>query len=313
MAKYECVQCKKERPGRFTRPKISGSGQWKKHGITLPHWYCWTCLPDGQGKGETEAPQEVMDVAKIPVAAPAPKSTTDEAREQAQEVLAIVPTLQQEVKELAIVDAGGYAYADTLLGRIRSQRKGWGAIWGRIQDKTIRPLRASLDGLYELNRDIDGPLEKLENAVKKTMKDFKTEEARQIAAANEEKERERIRLEQEAAEKAKQAEQARTPQLRGRLTNQAVQLQQQAATVAQQEAPTPVRGTSSTTRTTPAWRLKDPSAIFDFLQDILDGKIPAEAILLNKQYIDSVFKSQPEVIMGWSGIELYDDIQVVGR
>jgi hypothetical protein len=53
---YRCVCCHIETAeGRFTRHTTASERGWRQ-GFTRPHWYCFTCLPFGSGRGES--PQE---------------------------------------------------------------------------------------------------------------------------------------------------------------------------------------------------------------------------------------------------------------
>lgn len=52
-SRYHCVQCRHETDGRFTKHKLASGGGWDQ-GHQQPHWYCWTCLPKGKGRGEEE-------------------------------------------------------------------------------------------------------------------------------------------------------------------------------------------------------------------------------------------------------------------
>lgn len=49
--RYDCVQCKQDTDGRFTKRKLSGGGGWDQ-GNQQGLWYCWNCLPKGEGRNE---------------------------------------------------------------------------------------------------------------------------------------------------------------------------------------------------------------------------------------------------------------------
>lgn len=237
---------------------------------------------------------------------------------------AIIPTLESEVNELEITDDTLYSYADGLLGRVQQARRSWGNIWGRIHARTIKPINDGMEALYELNRDIDRPLETLEKKVKGAMKGYKIDEQKRIAEAQRQKDEAANKLRLEAEAKQRQIETARTPQLKGKLAAAVVKLEQEAEAVAQTETPAPVQATHSGTRYIPKWRFITtdeemespdpvPASFRLFLQAIIDGKIPIEAILPNEKYINLVFKDTPEKVAMWPGMEVYDDPQIVGR
>lgn len=50
-ARYRCVRCKAEKDGRFTKDRRSSGGGWDQ-GQQQPFWYCYECLPFGNGRGE---------------------------------------------------------------------------------------------------------------------------------------------------------------------------------------------------------------------------------------------------------------------
>jgi hypothetical protein len=119
---YLCSLCGKKKPGRFTRRKAAAGGGFSQ-GFTLPQWNCWTCVPAGEGRGETG--DEMPKKAAPPAAVSAALAVPDLAAEKAKAV-AIIPSLQVEVEELTVTDDASYQYADTLLGRIDNARKVWG-------------------------------------------------------------------------------------------------------------------------------------------------------------------------------------------
>lgn len=49
--RYRCVTCRQEKDGRFTHHKLASGSGWSQ-GAQQPIWYCWDCLPNGEGRGE---------------------------------------------------------------------------------------------------------------------------------------------------------------------------------------------------------------------------------------------------------------------
>lgn len=301
MAPHECITCHKKKPGRFTRRKLAAGGGWSQK-LSLPYYYCFTCLPQGNGTDEDE--QE----APVPVATPKAQTALSvrvDPAVRAQGESMITP-LADLVQSLVVDSDETYLEAEGLLHRIITARK----TWGERMEKIIRPIRTGLDEIYSLNRSIDKPLGVLEDNVRKPMKAYKMEELRLIRAAEDEKRREEDRLRREAEDKALAAEQARTAQMRGKLQAQAQRAVEQAEVVAQAEVPTAIRGFSSGTRTRKIARVDDFHAL---LKGILDGYVPDDAVMINQTAINKAFREDPEGMAAWPGVVIEDDVQIVGR
>lgn len=295
----KCQSCHKMRAGRFTRKKTDTN-------LDFPRWYCWTCLKAGQGRDETE---ETVAPAKDVAVLPAGRAQTELTVARVQ-VEATLSTIQKEVAELKVFDAQSYLYADNLLGRIRANRSVWGKVWARIQEKSIRPIREGLEELYALNRDVDVPQEKMEDIVKARMKFYKQEELKQINAEKLRKQLESQRLLDEAQAKQVAAARAQTPQMRGRLQAQAERATEQAVAVVEREVAEPVTGESSSTRPKKAWRIKN---MREFCAAIGDGTLPEDCVTTLNPIMNQYFKHDPEGMQVWPGVEVYDDVQIVGR
>jgi hypothetical protein len=302
---YACTYCKtKTSKGRFTRRKETTGNGWSQ-GFQLPVWACYTCVPLGQGRGEEG---QVAKKAAPPVNGLSLKVSDAYVKEH-DDVVAVLPTLQQAVSTLVITNEQDYLEADALLGRIDQRRKAWGGVWDRIQASTIKPLRSALDGLYELNRDIDQPLERLRDSVREAMRRYKVQELHRIEAAKREQEREAARLQMEAEEAARKAEAARTNALRARFEAQAEEKQERAMAVAAQAAPLPIVGASSTSRTAPKLQIKDLGM---FLRHAADSPEMQAFITINVTGLNRQWKIDPDVEL-WPGVEKVDDVTIVGR
>lgn len=288
-----CVQCGKKREGRWARPKGSA-------GYTVPNWWCYVCLPEGMGRGEED---------EVPVKA-SPKPQVGLVRIDPTKVrtegMQLITPLKAEAQELEVVDAESYLVADQLLHRIIGVRK----TWKDRMEKIIRPQRQAIDALYELNRDVDRPLEAQETAVRHKMKTFKLEEQRQIQAAEQAQRAEQERLQREAEEAQRKAERAATPQMAGRLRAKAEAFLEKAEEVAQEEAPTPVIAASSTTRPKKVVTLDSFEKV---IMGIADGDIPLDCVEVNWKRIREYFKDDPAGVESWPGFKVIDDIQIVGR
>lgn len=299
----KCVQCHKDKPGRFTRTKHASSGGWSK-GMQLPYYYCYTCLPRGEGRDEApDTMPKTPAKAMIPDVLPAKQNLVAYKKEGQS----LIHPIQAELDNLEVVDAESYAETDALLGRIQGARRKWS---DRIE-KIIRPIRDGLNELYALNREVDRPLEALEKGVKEKMRLFKVEEQRQLQAAQQERDAEAERIRRQAEEAAAKEANARTNAMRNRLAAKREELEQAAAEVEAQELPEAVRGQASSTRPVKKWKVTN---LPKFLHAITDGKgIPIEMIILNVPTINKYFKEHPEQVAEWPGIEVFDDVQIIGR
>lgn len=229
------------------------------------------------------------------------------------EGLSLIDPLQSAVMELTFspldIDVmsnekleDNYLVLDAMLGRIQAARKRWSARIGKIID----PLWEALQSGRGLKNEVDKPLEVLEVQVKGVMKSLKIEERRRITAAAEEEDR----LRNEAAEQEARELAAKTPQMKARLAAKRQELETKADT--QSEAQIPVMAGASTTRTVKKWRVIDQAA---FIKGLAAGKIPAMAITVNTVGINQIFKSVGghDAVAAYPGVEVYDDIDIVGR
>lgn len=295
--------------GRFTRRKLAATGKFSSKGAAgdISNWWCYRCLPPGEGRDEDQqtANQERSKVvAKVAQVLPATKP--EKQAEIKRDGLALVSPLQLAVNSLEVTDQESYLEADSLLARVRVVRKQWGTRMEGI----IRPIRQGLDEVYGLNRDVDRPLEALEKSIKQVMGDFKLGEQRVLQAAQEAQRIESERLRREAEEKAWKATEAATPKLRERLQQQAAILEQKAVDVEAAEQPQAVVGLNSSSRKVKKWRVTDIKA---FAKGVVDGYIPENCLLVNHSTTDVEFKNDPEGFECWPGVETFDDVQIVGR
>ncbi len=157
--------------------------------------------------------------------------------------------LERRYAAIKVTDEKSCQQMDSLLGDVVQARKGWGSIWARIHEKSIKPIMDGVNALHEVNRAIDGPLGKLEDAGKKAIKTFRVSEQARITRAREEEEA----LNRKSEELQSKAEAARTLLQRGKILAQKEIIDTQA--VRAFEAATPVQTENTGNRTKPAWRL----------------------------------------------------------
>ena len=142
----------------------------------------------------------------------------------------------------------------------------------------------------ELNsflHEIDDPLEAKEQDIRGQMKVFKQAELERKWQAD----REAERLRQEAEDKLKAAEDAKTKAMQTRLTNQATQLEVKAAVTEASFQPTVAAG--SGTRTVRMVAVED---IKLFLQSVVSGEVPADTISINTSMLNSYHRESPEIV-----------------
>lgn len=304
---HSCIICKKNRAGRFTRRNSGASGAWTKG--SLPAWHCWACLPKGQGRGESE--EEAVTVT-LPAKALAPVSPKMLLLDRKEGMDRISP-LQLEVSELGIslLTPTDYDSADAILGKIQTARKWWKSkLYGtKTQPGPIPSIKSGLDMLYALNNEVDHPLAALEDGIKGRMKEY----VRRKLLIEQQAERERLEAEQEAARQleaaaAKEAA-ARTPAQKAKA---AAMMEEAEEAYIETLTPVsePVVVANSTTRVPKKPVVKDMLA---FCKGISDGEIPTETIRLMPSVLNQLFRDDAEMVAGFPGVSIEDDIQIVGR
>lgn len=307
-SRHSCIKCKKARDGRFTRSGGGATGTWSPGGM-LPAWWCYKCLPEGEGRGEKKEEPMTVKASSSVVVQTKPRAY---AKEQG-EVSAVIVTLSTEVEELEVTTPEQYEYADQLLGRVNKARGMWAAIWDRIQERSIKPIREGLEEFYVLNREIDGPSEKLVKAIKDKMKAFKVAEQRRIDAEEREKQLAAQKLLDEAKAKEEALAKAKTPMMRERLRTASEQLQQQAETVLMQESSLPTVGVSSGIRKRKVARITNLEAFIGFM---LDGELTAHQLRyeVHLAMCDVVKTHTKDAdIDQIPGVTVEDDIDIIGR
>lgn len=239
--------------------------------------------------------------------------TIPQLRQVERQGLQLLSPLQSAVQGLNITDERSYLAADVLLGRVVTARKTWRVELKPISDpidKAAAELRKAKAGVKALDDKVDGPLEAMERELKRGMADYKIAEARQIQAAEEDRRRQALKAEQDALEAERKLESARTKPIRERLAAARDAALTKIEVLAEEVAPEPVRGETSTTRRTPSVRIRDFRA---FLQGVLDDIIPIEFVAPNMTALRVQFRCDPDKLKDWPGLELFDDITVVRK
>lgn len=247
------------------------------------------------------------------------KTLPPEVVKEKADALATVGPLQARFNALKVKDEASCQEMDAFVGDVVQARKGWGSIWARIHEKSIKPIMEGINALHEVNRVIDKPLELLEDAGKKAIKDYRIADQRRIEAARVESDK----LSRQAEELQERIDNARTLVQRGKLLEKKEVIDTQA--VEAFRAAAPIQTESTGHRTIPAWRLIGSDGADDMsrevaetalkclLEGIIEGAVPISAVMLNMRYINDTFKSEPKIVATWPGLEVYDDIQIVRR
>ena len=309
---YRCTRCQKERKGRFTRPQSGLPGSWTQgdsQGRSIPQWYCYTCLPEGQGR------DEVNDiVAKTtPIIVPQPQAVNMEREHQ--KGLALVNPIMAQMEGLEVNSEESYLVADQLVGEIRRRRKGWEPIWGAIQDRIVKPLRDSLEGAYSINREVDGALEKAEKSLKAKMSTYKNEERLRLERENRERDAEADRTQALIDETKRKLETARGS-VKGVLTRNLSRLDTHQQAV-METVPLPVVGANSSTRTVKRVEVDNLQA---FAVALTIGKLRDHAIkaLILAAVNDALrgvarTQEQKDEMAQWPGLKMVETTQIVGH
>lgn len=247
-------------------------------------------------------------------AAPKPIISEDSLVTYRQQGLSLLSPLKAQVTVLEITTEAQYEEADAMLNRIMTAATAWES---RI-NPIIRPIRAGLDLLYGLRKDILDPLTELEEKVKKAMKAYKRLEAIRIEQKRLADQAEIDKLRLEAEQKAAKEMQAKTKQMRDRISAGRAQLEQALATKLTEAPAAPIKAINSSTRTTRKWRLTDFAAFVAYIMAQEPQRQGELLTLLNldQAQMNAYYRLEKDKIdIGeWMpGIEVYEDIDITGR
>lgn len=229
--------------------------------------------------------------------------------------LALITPLQQEVDVLeAINSPGELAVADELFGRIQKARKTWKLkMYGTpAKPGPIPAIRSGLDQLYELNREVDRPLEKMEETVEKAMKAYHLG----LLRAKQEEEASKQRREQEAQRVLEELERKkaalRTPAAKAKAEAEILEVAAELEEIQQEEATEQPEVDNSTARPK---KVPTVLSVSDVCQGVVDGVIPEDLVAVNLVKLRAYLKEDPLVADIWKpyGIVLVDDVTIVGR
>lgn len=309
---HACVGCHKKRAGRFTRRKAAAGGGFSQ-GFELPVYYCWQCLPNGEGRGEHEeqpVPRKNPSVQVVTATILAPSRSDG---------IAILTPLQQAVAKLPPLKTDDdYLIYDGAFGRVKKARKEWKL---RMYGTAAKPgpipnIRAGLEQLYELNREVDKPLETLETAIENKMKGFKLEEQKRLRALEEA----RIQAEADALTQMQELQErldaVKTKAARAKIAERLEAAQEVIADIEQAPAAEALKADNSSSRPV---QIPVCTDLLTLLAGIVEGTIPFESetggllIYLNQPELNRRFKLNPAGVALYPGVEIQDDMQIRGR
>lgn len=244
--------------------------------------------------------------AKAPVPAIAVKAKAEMAKR--------LPELESTVESLVVTTPAEYQEADAILRMIQDARDDWkarfygGVRGGKTYEPIVPPMRAALDALYALVREVDQPLETMEKAVKQLQSAYKLEElrvAREVEAEKARKLQAIAHKKQALEEKAARAK----PAVAAAMAVQMEVLDEQAQEV-ESESVEFVQAESSTARFARVWTHADMKAT---LKAVLAGAIPIDAICVNEKRVNEYYKEDPQTVESWPGFGGKDDVTIAGR
>lgn len=230
-----------------------------------------------------------------------------------REGLALIDPLKQEVDLLeSISTPGELAVADELFGRIQKARKTWRLKMYGTEAKPgpIPSIRSGLDQLYAINREVDKPLETMENTVEKAMKAYhlaKLKEQQEEQAAKDRAEANK-RAELEELERKKAA--LKLPAAKAKVEQQIIEVESELEEIQEEETPEPQELENSTGRPRKVPTLK---SISDVAQGVVQGLIPEDCLIVNMVKVRAYYKEDPAAVALFPGITLEDDIVIVGH
>lgn len=245
---------------------------------------------------------------------PGPPPTAVAVQELKKEIEPLANPILVRIKSLTVTDAASYALFDSYLAKIRHARA---IVKEKFEGKDangnptgiLSLINATRNAILKMRSELDDPLEEGEEYIRGSMKQFKLNEAREEAEKKRKAELEAQLLRRQAEEKERLAQAAKSKPMQQRLMAQSQELEQKADRVEAAPAVAPVQVRNSGTRTVQKWRVTDIEA---FARFVLDGAAPLDCLTVNKETMDQYKKGRPD-FKDWPGVELFDDIQIVGR
>lgn len=212
--------------------------------------------------------------------------------------------LRARIETLKVTDPKTLAEADSYLGRIIEAQR---VVEAKI-DTILRPLNDARNAALALRRDINAPLERIEQQVRSAMDAYRTLERKRIQAAEDERLKRIKEIEAEELKARMAAAKAPTTRQREILEAKAEEINEKVAGLVATPQPEQVRLAASTTRTIK--RLKVTN-LHEVLQGILDGIIPDDVIEVQPTILDKYRQMGEALVKDWPGVEPWDEIKTV--
>lgn len=251
-----------------------------------------------------------------------------------QEGLVASKGVRSMADTLVIVDPAGYAYADSLLLKVRIAIE---TVDGKL-DPIIKPIRSGLDQLYALKRELHAPLDAAETAIKGKMAAWQLAERKKIQEEERRKQeqedllrrkalakqQEEARLKREAEEAEERAANARSSAARAMAEEEAKQLRRQQESAAQAASKLDVRADTAAAQQVTAkpkasgssasdvkkWRV---TSLMDVVSAVAEGTVPLSVLAIDQVAMNNYMKTHRNLVETWPGIEVYDDVRIAGR
>lgn len=231
-----------------------------------------------------------------------------ELAKTSKEGLQLVSPLQSQVNSVKVTTELEYMKADSLLTKIRIAKANW---LNRI-NPIIEPSYKALQLLYKLRSDVVEPLEKYELSIKGKMKDFKLLEARIAREAEEKRQAEIRRIEEEERLRAEAEAKARTSPMKARLAEKRAELEAERLKLENTVAASPIQAAGSTPKATRKWKVV---SITKLMEHLIENEDLTALVIVDQTQMNAYFKlEKPGVGKGWlPGIEVYDDIDITWK
>lgn len=223
-----------------------------------------------------------------------------------------------------------YHEADHVLSQVVHNR----AVWRTKMDPVLAPYlkileeaKEGIKGAKALDGDIDGPMERQEEAVKRLMKDSKLKERQLLEEAREADRVEAQRKRDEAARKEAQSKAAATPQMKARLDTARAKLEEEAVAIEDAaEELQPVKAASSSDRWKEKCVIEDMGKFIAAMQDypstdhVYKMKTPPLSILQDPKVMaaiqvvmNRIWAGTPGVVKSWPGVKVFEDVTIAKR
>lgn len=213
--------------------------------------------------------------------------------------------LAEQAKSVTVTDAADYETADGYLvqlnQRIKANSDGIAPI--------LSPLKEAKKACDDLIKALNGPLKDAESYVREQMRQWRLKEIAETAPEAEAINDDADRVQEQALELERRAQQAKTPGQAQTLLNKALETQQRADEI-RSTAPTGVEVEGSGYRGRKVWEVVDLKAV---ARGVLKGEIPSDVLEVSSKIVNGYFRDSQETVAEWPGFEVKQDVSIVRR